>query len=299
MGSPAMNWSRLVSETRPGYLIWRVVQRYGEDYVSIRAGMLSYFVFFSLFPLLLLLISLVGFVVDPGEAQRVVFALLQGFPVAVRRFIEANVLSAFTMRGPVTLIGLGTLAWSTLQVFFAMDYALNQIWDSEETRPWYELYLRATSVIGATLVLVAVTLGSELAWQIFGTVIQPLLPKMAADGLLRLATLAVSLAGSFCLFSSIYRWVPAIRLGWHYIWPGALLATGLWKLSQSAFAWYLRTLSRTEVVYGSIGVIITLMLWLYVSGIILLLGAEWNRALADWHAHQAKRRQPASDELES
>lgn len=294
-----MNWTRLTMETRSGYLLWRVVQRYGEDYVSIRAGMLSYFVFFSLFPLLLLLISLVGFVISPDEAQHVVFGLLQGFPLAVRRFIEANVLSAFALRGPVTLIGLATLAWSTFQVFFAIDYALNQIWDVEESRPWYELYMRATSVIGATLVLVVVTLGSETAWQIFGTVIQPLLPGQAVDTLFRLATLGISLGGSFCLFASIYRWVPAIRLGWHYIWPGALVATVLWKLSQSAFAWYLRTLSRTEVVYGSIGVIITLMLWLYVSAIILLLGAEWNRALADWRAHAATLPPPAADEAES
>lgn len=282
-----MNWSRLVSDTRTGYLIWRVIRRYGQDYVSIRSGMLAYFVFFSLFPLLLLLISLMGFVIDAQEAQHLVFGLLQGFPAAVRRFIEVNVLSAFALRGPVTLIGLATLAWSTLQVFFAIDYALNQIWDAVESRPWYELYLRATSVIGATLVLVVVTLGSETAWQIFGTVIHPLLPSRAINTLFRVASLAVSIVGSFCLFASMYRWVPAVRLGWRYIWPGAMVATVLWKLSQSAFAWYLRTLSRSEVVYGSIGVIISLMLWLYVSAIILLVGAEWNRALADWHAHQA------------
>jgi membrane protein len=290
-----INWSRFVNETAAGFMLWRVVNRYGEDYISIRAGMLSYFVFFSLFPLLLLLISLVGAVVDPAEAQRVVFALLEGFPHTVRQFIEANVLSAFTMRGPVTLIGLGTLTWSTFQIFFAIDYALNQIWDSVEARPWYELYLRATGVIGATLVLVAVTLGSELAWQIFGTVIQPIMPPGVMETLLRASTLLLSLLGSFALFAGIYRWVPSLRLGWQYIWPGALVATLLWKISQSAFAWYLRTLSRTELVYGSIGVIITLLLWLYVSAIILLLGAEWNRALADWHTHRSSLGTPPDE----
>jgi membrane protein len=281
-----INWSRWVNETTAGYMLWRVTERYRQDYISIRAGMLAYFVFFSLFPLLLLLISLVSFVIDPVEAQRVVFGLLQGFPITVRNFIEANVLSAFIMRGKITLIGLVTLAWSTLQVFFAIDYALNQIWDTEETRPWYELYLRATSVIGATLVLVVVTLGSEVAWQILGTAVAPILPHATLERMLRAASLLLSMLGAFALFSGAYRWVPCLRVGWRYIWPGALVATGLWRLSQSAFAWYLRTLSRTELVYGSIGVIITLLLWLWVSAIILLIGAEWNRALADWHSHR-------------
>jgi membrane protein len=209
-----MNWTRFTTETRTGYLLWRVAERYGSDYLSVRAGMLSYFVFFSLFPLLLLLISLVGFVIDPLEAQKAVFALLKGFPDPVRLFIEVNVLTAFTMRGPITIFGVGTLTWSTFQVFFAIDYALNQIWDSEETRPWYELYLRATSVIGGTLVLVAITLGAELAWQIFGTTIAPLLPPGISERLLKVATLGVSLLGSFALFASIYRWVPVLRPGW-------------------------------------------------------------------------------------
>jgi membrane protein len=295
-----MNWTRFTTETRTGYLLWRVIERYGTDYLAVRAGMLSYFVFFSLFPLLLLLISLVGFVIDPLEAQKAVFALLKGFPDPVRLFIEVNVLTAFTMRGPITLIGLGTLTWSAFQVFFAIDYALNQIWDTEETRPWYELYLRATSVIGGTLVLVVITLGAELAWQIFGTTIAPILPPGISERLLQLATLGVSLLGSFGLFAGIYRWVPALRPGWRYIWPGAVIAAGLWKLSQSAFAWYLRTLSRNELVYGSIGVIITLLFWLYVSGIILLLGAEWNRCLADWHSHRTRRLlPPAADDFDS
>ncbi|MBC7543110.1 MAG: YihY/virulence factor BrkB family protein [Candidatus Sericytochromatia bacterium] len=276
-------WRRFSQQTVFGFVLWRVAVRYGEDYVSIRAGMLSYFVFFSLFPLLLLLISLVGFFFEPAQAQHLIYGLLKGFPQVMRELIQTNVNSAYLARGPVSLIGLGTLAWSTMQVYFALTYALNYIWATKEERAWYWLYVQALGVIGLGIVLVLVTIAAETFWQTFGTVAQPFMQPGEYEGLLKLSALALSLTGSFGFFLAIYRFVPSLKVGWRYLWPGALVGTLLWKLSQSAFAWYLKTLSRNEVVYGSIGVIISLMLWLYVTALIILIGAEVNRALADWN----------------
>lgn len=275
-------WNQFSQETMIGFVLWRVIVRYADDYISIRAGMLSYFVFFSIFPLLLLLISVVGFFYEPSEAQRLIYSLLQGFPKAMRELIITNVNSAYLARGPVSAIGIATLVWSTLQVYFALTYALNYIWGAKEERVWYKMYGQAFGVIGLALGLVAVTSLAELVWQTFGTVAQPFLQPGESEVLLKLAALGLSLVGSFVFFIVIYRFVPSQRVGWGYLWPGAVVGTAMWKASKSAFAWYLSTLSKNEVVYGSIGVIISLMLWLYVTALIILIGAEVNRALADW-----------------
>lgn len=275
---------RWFHRTKLGFVVWRTTMRYGTDSISVRSGMLAYFLFLSLFPLLLLLISLAGFLIPPDEAVDAVAVLMADFPPAMRDLVLQNVLGAYAVRGTVTLIGLLVLAYSASRIYFALSYALNAIWEVAEDRSWYRLYVQAFGVVGIALVLVAGIVALDAISQTFGQVLAPWLPDRFLQDALSFVAFVLSMLGSFALFFAIYRWVPRRRVGWRYLWPGAVVATLLWKGSKIVFAWYLSTLSSNEAVYGSIGVIITLMLWLYFSATILLVGAEVNRSLADWQA---------------
>ena len=93
-------------------------------------------------------------------------------------------------------------------------------------------------------------------------------------GLGNLALRAVPWGITFLIFLMVYRFVPNTKTYWRYVWPGALVAAVLFEVAKSLFVWYLDNLAIYNQVYGSLTSVIVLLLWIYVSSLILILGAE-------------------------
>ena len=96
------------------------------------------------------------------------------------------------------------------------------------------------------------------------------------QGASRLARYALAFVTTITVTSSLYYFGPYRKQRWHYVWPGATLATALWFLATLGFAWYVRHLARYNVMYGSIGAVIALLVWMYLIALIALIGCEFN-----------------------
>ncbi len=96
------------------------------------------------------------------------------------------------------------------------------------------------------------------------------------EWLSRLARYALAFATTVLVTSSLYYFGPYRRQRWHYVWPGAILATLLWLLATSGFGWYVRNIAHYNVMYGSVGAGIALLVWMYLMALIALIGCEFN-----------------------
>ncbi len=138
-------------------------------------------------------------------------------------------------------------------------------------------------VLGAALPLLCASLLIVFGGQIERGVlnwmkVDPLLNPLtwAWQWLSRLARYAVSLGTTVLVTSSLYYFGPYRRQRWRYVWPGAILATMLWLLATSGFGWYVRNMAHYNVMYGSVGAGIALLVWMYLMAIIALIGCEFN-----------------------
>ena len=259
-------------------ILRRTVRDTLNDDAQGLAAQLSYYFFLSLFPALLCLIAFASFfplqnLIDDATA------LLQ--PFAPRQVIEIiqQQMVAIADSEDSTLIGLGLLGalWSSSAAMGAVVNAMNRAYDIEDSRPWWRVRITAVLLtIGlAVFILVALTLvlaGPQLAdaatrwfgmpgvWAWTWKIVQwPLV--------FLLVSTAVGL---------IYYFAPDADQEWAWITPGSILAASLWLLGTLGFRLYVVNFGDYDATYGTLGGIIVLLLWFYLTGLIIVIGAEMN-----------------------
>jgi membrane protein len=191
------------------------------------------------------------------------------------------------MSDTVGLIALVGLIWSASGVASALFQAVNRAWGVHSPRLVLSARLYSLAmicVIGAFLLL-ALSIGPIVslarAWQVSVLGWQPS-AEPGADRLVSwLSELAPALF-SVCAFILIYRTMPRARVGWRDVWLGGLIAGLIWEAGKQIFAWYVGNVANYSVIYGSVGAIIAFLLWCYLSGQILLLGAEFTAEHSRW-----------------
>ncbi|MFJ7936618.1 YihY/virulence factor BrkB family protein [Sporosarcina sp. NPDC096371] len=253
------------------------------------ASQLAFFFLLSLFPLLIFLITLLPFL-SIDEAQ--VFLFIRSYaPESVALLIENTLAEVLTNRNG-GLLSIGALAtiWSASKGVNALTKALNLAYYTAETRSF--IVTRALSLV-FTVLLIGVFL-IALTLSVFGQQI----------GVFAFSVLGVE--ESFLAFWDSLRWgippvlislvfvvvywvVPNLKLRWKSVIPGALFATVGWILTSFIFSFYVGNFGNFSNTYGSIGAIIVLMLWLYFSGIILILGGLLNAVMTEREAVKLAR----------
>ena len=245
-----------------------------DDCTSMAAG-IAYYALFSIFPLLLGLIALLGLLLEPAQVQKRLLEMTsQAFPASadlVRQNIEAVVAS----RGAIGLISVLGLFWSASALFAAIRKSLNRAWNLERERPLLKQKLIEFSMAAGVglLFLLSVTITAVIgvAWQL----LPPEVRMLEESCLWRLAAGLLPLVFSFMLFAMVYRFVPNTTVTWGDVWPGATLAAVLFEAAKNLFAWYLASFANYALVYGSLATVIVFLLWTYISALILLAGAEF------------------------
>jgi membrane protein len=151
-------------------------------------------------------------------------------------------------------------------------------------------FFRQTGVTVALVLLSAVPLVCASLLIVFGSQVErAVLNWMKVDPLLaqltwswrwlsRVARYAVAFVTTVAVTATLFYFGPYRRQRWRYVWPGAILATVLWLLATSGFAWYVRNMARYNVLYGSLGAGIALLVWMYLISAIALIGCEFNAA---------------------
>lgn len=261
---------------------WRGV---GELYNSeglTHAASIAYYALLSLFPFLLLVLSVVGMVTaDAGDRDAVVRFVFRYFPSQFD-FMTGQ-LDAF--RGETLSLGVGgllALTWASLGVFNAVSSAIDHAWGVERRRSFlmhrlvsFLMMVSAGGVFIAAVILASLARVAESNW--FREVVShsawlSWLGKVSADsGATVLLVACVAL---------LFYFIPNTYIRFRWVWPGAIVTGLLWRGSLSAFSWYARDLAAWNKVHGSITAVVVFLFWVYISAVILLYGVEMTAAYA-------------------
>lgn len=255
-------------------LVKEVYFKFGRDHGSFLAATISYYALFSIFPLLLVLISVAGFFFAQAETTRAVLNytrhIIPQFSVVVRE----NIQTVAASRSQVGLIGIAGLLWSGTAVFDALEYALDQVFGEAETKPLFRAKLLGiAAVIGLITILVVITLVTPVVGAARDFWLRTPLGRsliLSYDSYIWLISMGVATV----VFLALYHLVPSRRPSVREIWPGAVVAGLTWEAAKRLFSWYLRRAAKFSAVYGSLGIVIGLLVWLYILGIIIVFGGE-------------------------
>ncbi|WP_298470986.1 YihY/virulence factor BrkB family protein [uncultured Psychrobacillus sp.] len=245
------------------------------------AAQLAYFFLLSLFPLLIFLVTLLPYL-NLDEAQ--IFRFLENYaPGEVYTLIEGTISDVLVSRnGGLLSIGILGTIWSASNGMNAIVKSLNRSYDIEETRPFF--IVRALSVVFTLLMILLFAVA--LVLPVFGEQIGTILFSYFGfqDDFINLwnnIRWTLSPIIMFIVLAALYWIVPNIKLGLKSVFPGAAFATLGWIVVSLGFSYYVSNFGNYSATYGSIGGIIILMLWLYISGIILLVGGQINSVMQE------------------
>jgi len=261
-----------------GDLLKRTVKEAYDDDVLNLAAQQAYYFFFALFPALLAVISIASFFPVEDLTQRIVGLLARVAPQEVISLVRDQLakISGDNAAGLLTFAFIVTL-WSSSGAVLSMCSTLNAAYDITEGRPWWKVRLVALSLtVGlAIFILAAMTL------VIGGPALAQRVATMAGLGnafvwawnILQWPVIFALIATAIGM---LYYFAPDAEQDWVWITPGSVLATLLWIVASLAVSFYISHFTSYTATYGVIGGVMVLMLWFYVSGIAILVGAELN-----------------------
>jgi membrane protein len=268
-------------------ILWRTYQQIGEDRLLAVAAGVVFFGLLAMFPAVTALVSSYGLFTDAQTIGEHLSFLSQMLPSGAFQIVQDQINRVVekggTKLGFGFLFGLGLALWSANAGMKAIIDALNVIYDEEEKRGFIKLNLVSLMLTLGGLVAILLAIGS--------IVVFPLV--MASFGLGGLTETIIAIARWPVLLllimfglAVLYRYGPSRREPkWQWISVGSVVATVLWILGSAALSYYLANFGNYDATYGSLGAAIGLMTWMWMSSIVILLGAELNSEIE----HQTAR----------
>ena len=259
---------------RRGWAIFRLAASKFFDIDGTEwAGAFAFNAFFSLFPAMVLLVTLASVFIARDQAATEVIAYVGTYvPISgdMQAYIFDTVAGVIKARGQAGVVAFFILVWVAFQCFSTLVSATNRAWGSARHN-WWRLPLTSLALLGITAAAVLVGIAV------------PMLAQVARDWLFPLAdfrTWVYALAGFFIpllmVFSGLslfYRLAPSRPTRFSEVWAAALFATVLLLVAQALFVVYLKNFATLNAVYGAFGGIMALLLWIYLSASIFIFGA--------------------------
>jgi membrane protein len=262
-----------------------VVEFYNSENLTFAAS-IAYYSLLSFFPFLLLILSILSkMAAGPGESS-IVPVLQRALPSsALSKFVGEGVDQLAAAPLQLTIVGTIFTLWASMGVFGAVTSAVNHAWGVEKPHGYFKQKLIAFIMLAAAGVLMMVALFLVSAVELvqttwFAGVVEryPSLEKFT--GMVYRSSPTVLFISVLGL---IYYWVPNAQVRLRDVWFGAVLAGLLWRLTFSAFSWYV-SVARFSV-HGSIAAVVVFLTWVYVSAVIALYGVEVTAAYARLRKH--------------
>ncbi len=263
------------------------------------AAAIAFYALFSIFPLMLALVTVFGFFLGIEDFNlRLVAALESQVPVLKESGgVILEVLNNIsTQRVVSSLLAVLGLLWISSGVFGSVRKSVNSIWGIKRTRSFVqERLMDFTLLFGATSILFASLYTTVLLGFVQSNQSFMVLGAQASGPLVsRLLATVVPPVLSFGAFFVIYWWLPNTKIRLRDAAPTALAGALAFEAAKQSFVFYLRNIGGTNDIYGAMGAVIILMAWVYVSAIILLVGAQLTARYTGWVARQEQHRRNRS-----
>src|SRR4051812_15656558 len=248
------------------------------DDVFNLAAQQAYYFFFALFPALLALISIASFFPIEnlqGEIQSLLGRVAPGDVVTIVQQ-QIDQIAKSNAGGILTLAFFFTL-WSSSSAVVAMCSTLNAAYGITESRPWWKVRLTALGLTVGLALFILVSMTLVIAGPAIADKVAETMHLGAAFTwswkILQWPVVLVLVASAVAF---VYYFAPDAEQEWIWLTPGSVFATVLWVVASIAFRYYVTNFTSYNQTYGAIGGVMVLLLWFYVSGIALLMGAELN-----------------------
>lgn len=259
----------------------RVAKRIIDDEIFGRAAQLSYYFLLALFPLLLVLINLLGYLAQEGTVfrEKLLIYLAAVMPSSAIALVRTT-LNEISLSSGTGKLSFGLLAalWAASNGMGAISQTLNTAYNIKETRSWWRVQL--TSV--CLTITLAILILAALAIILYGGSIGEALAARYGFGnffttVWTIVQWPIALIFVLTTFNLIYNFAPNLkRSARRWITPGAFVGVALWLTVSFGFRTYLGYFDSYSVTYGSLGALIVLMLWFYLTGVAILIGGEVN-----------------------
>ena len=252
----------------------QAIQEFLADNCTHLAAAISYYLLLSLFPMALAAISILSYVSRSPDVQaKVTQAITDVLPVS-GDFVSTTIRDVAPGWGAASAIGIVGLIWAGTGLFNATRKSLNTAWGIKQPRPFLrERLIEFIMMIGLGVFLL-VYIGMTAAFNFFQST-NAFGGHFIEGGLFwESMVVLVSMAIAFLGFLLLYEFIPNTRVPWKHVWVGALMAAVLFEIVKNIFVWFVGKFATYNLVYGSIGTIIALMTWSYMSAMILLFCAK-------------------------
>lgn len=255
-------------------VISHALEDFFEHRMTLHSGNFAYSAFLSIFPLVLTILAVVGFIFryNPSVLQGTIDYLRKMMPDFGRGTIMSATDSVSNLRNLVGVVGILGLLWSVSRISYSLDSGFERIWETGKTSYFRKkafAFLVLLLLGGLLMVALGVTFVSSQALGWIDAHTGPLLSGVAA-------VLGVLLgpALTFLMFAAVYRVLPRKKPGYREIFWGALVAALLFDASEYVLSFYWTGISKQQALYGSLGVVLGIVLWMYLLGILIFFGAE-------------------------
>jgi len=281
------SWREILKRTFYG-AFWR------DNCLSL-AAQLAYYFFFALFPTLLFLVALASYFPVTTLIDDM-FQIFGGFmpPEALQIVTDQIVKISSQKNGGLLSLGMLLAVSSSSAAMTAIIDTLNHAYSVSEQRPWWKVRLTAIGLTIAVslfilasfaLILTGPTLATKLADQLgLGPVFEWSWKILQWPVIFAMVSVAIAF---------VYRFAPDVKQEWVWLTPGSVIATTLWLLASLGFKYYVANWGAYTETYGLLGAVMILLLWFYISGLVILIGAEINVEIE--HAGQLGPRRRVGD----
>jgi membrane protein len=272
------------TDARPGLLatVKRTFTEFSEDNMSDWAAALTYYGLLSLFPALIALVSILGLFGDPASTTKTITDVVTKLgPSSAAQTFAGPVKSITSHRsaaGVLFFVGLGAALWSASGYVGAFMRAANVIYETPEGRPFWKLRpLQILVTLAMIVMLAALALGIVLTGPVVGAVGGALGVGSTAQTVWSIAKWPVMLVVVILMFGVLFHTAPNVKLpGFKWVTPGAVLAIVVWIVASALFAFYVANFGSYDKTYGTLGGLVVLLMWLWITNCALLLGMELN-----------------------
>ncbi len=253
---------------------------FNQDVLSSSAQV-AFYLSFALFPMLFFLVSLFGIIVNQADDLRLeLFSYLrQIMPYSAYILVQKTILevSENSSGGKIT-VGLLVALWSSSAGIDSLRIAINGVYGLKERRNWFKTKAISLTMTIVLIVLISFVIGTVFyGWKFLSVLLNSLNLPIESVIFLQIIQWITFIFVLFAMFGLLYNFLPnKPKRDYHWISWGALVAICLWILLTGGFRFYLHFFNNYDKTYGSLGAVIILMLWLYLTSLVILIGGLIN-----------------------